>query len=1287
MIPLKTYSIHLPQMKIFFQKLDDRRRFLFPVAVLLLVANTNSFAQSAESTSAAPSDGEIYELSPFTVNTSNDRGYLSTNATSGTSLDTAVRDLPMALEVVNREFIEDLGALDMNEALRFSAGVETTQFSLGTGGSNTAEFSDSSPSSSAKSGQNVLTIRGYRSPNQQRLGFRIGMLLPVYGIVVGGQTNTVNQERMEIVRGPNSLLYGVNMLTGVVNLIPRMPLSEPRTEIGMTVGSYGLFQSTLDNTGPLIKESKWGSLNYRLMLSYQENETDKQFYENKDTYVAGQLDYWSPNRKFNLFLEFQKDAKRENGIGDRWWQAQTDQYFRNEYGEPIIWTRNFDEGSPDYQRVVEADRKRYSATDLGYFQNLSGPDTYRDTDEENLLAIAKWNPIDGLHIEAGVYHTKNEVETRDLSLYGGRNDLNGSPTPYFGIDSAEGFPEYDPDDYLTRETAAQIRLNGDPLRDALLDQAFNPAAGTDDLSHGGFGYADIITFESPGDSSRYDPTANSAAEIYRYMNGYMWYKWPQSSESTQARARIAYEFDSEFLNSNHTIVVGYNYIKDEIEFVTSPKLAVPEIQEAWGDWDGVAKNPTNPRFQDDGVYYRDSVFNPNPVRFTSDTNYAISGAPSKDRLGDGTVDEQGNVRQINWVTRSGFKEATLEFNSYNFIYQGKFWNDRLLIFGGVRHDEYSSKESEKLRVVDWSGATGLAPGKPFTADGPLTTHLIGNGSGIYSPIPALDIPTDASGSMTINDAVASDIATIQELYPNGTFESQPTQKFNTPSYGVSFRIIDPLTVYFTHSEGIFPNSGQRDGNYEEIDAEHSYSDEIGLKFDLMDGRISGTISYFNIKRENATYRLGVAPNPAGWFGGPRHGGDPNTMAFDPKVFAGVNGVPADAVAERASYPTKWDQTIIYEGRRPPDTVSRIPVIATGLSSVNLEPALEKFGLTLSDIASDRHPETGEKFTNAPSGFLANYNLGGNDKGGDFYNTRVSFVYLFDLEVIEAAPHPDPAIENLRNAVRAAFEEAYSGQDERLPNSVITTGTINRIGDIYTPTQYDGLTTISSMNAPYVTYEEEGKGFDGQIILSPTDQYQIIFNFSHVEREIVGKGFNMVRPIDEFGNDWATGWDGWNWAFGRQNFTDPKDPTTFTGEGVNGIDISFVPQDSAALWNKYQFTDGFLENLEIFGGVTWRGEAETSTPLGGANLRANYFRTPPTKERYEVAAGLAYRFLWKEIDWRIRLNITNLLDDTYDSTVITYNETDPLSGEAFTERRRWERYYPGRSFRVSVNANF
>ena len=369
---------------------------------------------------------------------------------------------------------------------------------------------------------------------------------------------------------------------------------------------------------------------------------------------------------------------------------------------------------------------------------------------------------------------------------------------------------------MTRETTDAIRLNGDPLSSTLLNGFFD-ADNLRNLVHGGFGFSDVIAVEAPGDSSRYNPAGNSGASISRHGARYAWFQWPQTSDSTQARLRAAYDFDSDFLNSHHTFVAGVNYIKDEISFVVNPMYNQAPYQEAWGSWDGVSPTPVDPRFHVDGVYYRDSVFNPNPIRFSPNTVLGVAGRPSKFRLGHGTQSDEDrdgdgvpDRRLINWVTRSGHTDVALEFSSANALYQGRYFDERLMLFGGVRYDEYETSEREKLRVVDWTGTTGMAPGKPLTPSSyPLTTHIIGDASQAYVPIPALDIPAGGNYTGTINDAVAADFETIQEVYPDGTFESQPKQTFTTPSFGVSYRINDPLTVYFTHSEGIFPNAGTK----------------------------------------------------------------------------------------------------------------------------------------------------------------------------------------------------------------------------------------------------------------------------------------------------------------------------------------------------------------------------------------------------------------------------------------------------------------------------------------------
>src|SRR5688572_31987401 len=82
-------------------------------------------AQTAPAPGSETPEEEVIRLSPFQVVETEDVGYRATNTTSGTSLNTAIKDLPMTIQVVTAEFINDIGATDFTEALAYASGVFT----------------------------------------------------------------------------------------------------------------------------------------------------------------------------------------------------------------------------------------------------------------------------------------------------------------------------------------------------------------------------------------------------------------------------------------------------------------------------------------------------------------------------------------------------------------------------------------------------------------------------------------------------------------------------------------------------------------------------------------------------------------------------------------------------------------------------------------------------------------------------------------------------------------------------------------------------------------------------------------------------------------------------------------------------------------------------------------------------------------------------------------------------------------------------------------------------------
>ncbi|MEH2274539.1 MAG: TonB-dependent receptor plug domain-containing protein [Nostoc sp.] len=139
--------------------------------------------------------------------------YRVPNASTATGTDTPIRDIPFSIQVVPQEIIRDQQVTRIEEALRNVSGV-TYQ-----------------GSASNRSGAN-FTIRGFTDAPILRDGFRR------YG-VVEAPLEVANLERIEVLKGPASILYGAIEPGGLINAVSKQPLSQPFYETELQVGSQG----------------------------------------------------------------------------------------------------------------------------------------------------------------------------------------------------------------------------------------------------------------------------------------------------------------------------------------------------------------------------------------------------------------------------------------------------------------------------------------------------------------------------------------------------------------------------------------------------------------------------------------------------------------------------------------------------------------------------------------------------------------------------------------------------------------------------------------------------------------------------------------------------------------------------------------------------------------------------------------------------------------------------------------------------------------------------------------
>ena len=224
-----------------------------------------------ESGFVAEANGEDNALR-LVVTGENEDDYRVPNASTATRTDTPVLDIPASIQVIPQQVLEDQQVTRLDEALSNVSGVTFG----GTFVNTSLNFN----------------IRGFDAPTL-RNGFRD------FGGFTGVSPTITNLERVEVLKGPASILYGEVQPGGLINLVTEQPLSEPTYELAARVGNRGVFQPQVDLSGPITPDQR---LLYRLNASYFHDDGFTDFDQDiEQTFVAPVL-AWQISERTNLTI-------------------------------------------------------------------------------------------------------------------------------------------------------------------------------------------------------------------------------------------------------------------------------------------------------------------------------------------------------------------------------------------------------------------------------------------------------------------------------------------------------------------------------------------------------------------------------------------------------------------------------------------------------------------------------------------------------------------------------------------------------------------------------------------------------------------------------------------------------------------------------------------------------------------------------------------------------------------------------------------------------------------------
>ncbi|MCA8430340.1 TonB-dependent siderophore receptor [Burkholderia seminalis] len=121
---------------------------------------------------------------------------------------------------------------------------------------------------------------------------------------IGVPRDTVNLERMEVLKGPASALYGRGDPGGLISYTTKQPQFTRANAVGVSAGSYGALRETLDSTGPVTK-----SLAYRFVAMNENNGSFRDTVSSK-RYLFAPSFTWDIGADTTLHYEFESVRQR-----------------------------------------------------------------------------------------------------------------------------------------------------------------------------------------------------------------------------------------------------------------------------------------------------------------------------------------------------------------------------------------------------------------------------------------------------------------------------------------------------------------------------------------------------------------------------------------------------------------------------------------------------------------------------------------------------------------------------------------------------------------------------------------------------------------------------------------------------------------------------------------------------------------------------------------------------------------------------------------------------------------
>ena len=241
-------------------------------------------------------DGNEYKASSYSSATGPVDGYVASDTTTGTKSGVPIIETPQSVSVITQDQMRARQVETLSQALRYTPGVTGESFGLDNRGYG-------------------LNIRGFYD-NSSTMLYRDGLTLRGAGFAAFGSIEPYGAERIEVLRGPASVLYGGGEPAGIINYISKRPTYVPFHEVELIGGSFDHYEGRFDLSGPVSPGSNWA---YRLTGSGRDSSTQVDYVDFDRMFIAPAFSFRNEKTSFTLLTNYQYD---DQGWAQQFYPAQ-----------------------------------------------------------------------------------------------------------------------------------------------------------------------------------------------------------------------------------------------------------------------------------------------------------------------------------------------------------------------------------------------------------------------------------------------------------------------------------------------------------------------------------------------------------------------------------------------------------------------------------------------------------------------------------------------------------------------------------------------------------------------------------------------------------------------------------------------------------------------------------------------------------------------------------------------------------------------------------------------------